>query len=380
MPKIVRIGEFKDYTLIENACLRDKALDIAERGLLVTMLSLPDNWDFNGAGLSSILPCGKSKVYSTLNKLETAGYLKRKRVYANGKVSDWEYHICGRPIFKDGNSEDNVSENNDENKNSYKNKNVYKSVDNYVDNHKDDTDTLQTAADNFSDNGGNSTNNTVSSKNLFPENQEIGFQKIENLKQEKPDNNKIYNNKILNNQVCINQSINQSNSSRKKPDGQNPILPQDKIIDSKAVTDRIDELHHTENYRQKQREQEKASEDYKAYKELIKANICFNDLCISVKLSDRELLDDIVNIMADIVSFNKNPSIINNCEIPAEIVKSRFLKITYGEIEYILEQFSKTTVKINNIRKYLIAMIYNAKSTINSYYKAEVQHDFYGCG
>ena len=159
-------------------------------------------------------------------------------------------------------------------------------------------------------------------------------------------------------------------------------MPQDKIIDSKAVTDRIDglidELHHTENYRQKQREQEKATEDYNAYKELIKANICFNDLCISVKLSDRELLNDIVNIMADVVSFNKNPLIINNCEIPAEIVKSRFLKITYGEIEYILEQFSKTTAKINNIRKYLIAMIYNAKSTINSYYKAEIQHDFYG--
>lgn len=380
MPKIVRVGEFKDYTLIENACLRDKALDIAERGLLVTMLSLPDNWDFNGVGLSSILPCGKSKVYSTLNKLEAAGYLKRSRVYENGKVSDWEYHICGRPIFKDGKSEDIGSENNDENKNSYKN--VDKSVDNYVDNH---TDTLQTAADNFSDNGGNSANNTVSSKNLFPENQEIGFQKIENqkienLKQEKPDNNKIYNNKILNNQVCINQSINQSNSIRKKSDGQNPILPQDKITGSKAVTDRIDGLidKHTENYKQKQQEQEKLSEDYKAYKELIKANICFNDLCISVKLSDRELLDDIVNIMADVVSFNKNPLIINNCEIPAEIVKSRFLKITYGEIEYILEQFSKTTAKINNIRKYLITMIYNAKSTINSYYKAEIQHDFYG--
>ena len=146
------------------------------------------------------------------------------------------------------------------------------------------------------------------------------------------------------------------------------------------MTDRIDGLidKHTENYKQKQQEQEKVSEDYKAYKELIKTNICFNDLCVSVKLSDRELLDDIVNIMADVVSFNKNPLIINNCEIPAEIVKSRFLKITYGEIEYILEQFSKTTAKINNIRKYLIAMIYNAKSTINSYYKAEIQHDFYG--
>ena len=358
MPKIVRVGEFKDYTLIENACLRDKALDIAERGLLVTMLSLPDNWDFNGVGLSSILPCGKSKVYSTLNKLETAGYLKRRRVYKNGKVSDWEYHICGRPIFKDGNSEDNASENNDKN-------NADKSVDNY----KDYKDNLQTDTNNFSNNSTDSVNNAVSPKNLFSENQEIGFQKIENqkienLKQEKPDNNKIYNNKILNNQVCNNQSINQSNNT--------------------AGTDMIDgltdELQHTENYRQKQQEQKKASEDYKAYREIIKSNICFNDLCISVKFSDRELLDDIVNIMADVVSFNKKPLIINNCEIPAEIVKSRFLKITYGEIEYILEQFSKTTTKINNIRKYLIAMIYNAKSTINSYYKAEVQHDFYGCG
>ncbi len=357
MPKIVRVGEFKDYTLIENACLRDKALDIAERGLLVTMLSLPDNWDFNGVGLSSILPCGKSKVYSTLNKLETAGYLKRRRVYKNGKVSDWEYHICGRPVFKDGNSEDNASENNDKN-------NADKSVDNY----KDYKDNLQADINNFSNNSTDSVNNAVSPKNLFSENQEIGFQKIENqkienLKQEKPDNNKIYNNKILNNQVCNNQSINQSNNT--------------------AGTDMIDgltDVQHTENYRQKQQEQKKASEDYKAYREIIKSNICFNDLCISVKFSDRELLDDIVNIMADVVSFNKKPLIINNCEIPAEIVKSRFLKITYGEIEYILEQFSKTTTKINNIRKYLIAMIYNAKSTINSYYKAEVQHDFYGCG
>ena len=368
MPKIVRIGEFKDYTLIENACLRDKALDIAERGLLVTMLSLPDSWDFNGVGLSSILPCGKSKVYSTLNKLETAGYLKRRRVYENGKVSDWEYHICGRPIFRDGNSEDNAVENNSENKNSDKNKNVDKSVDNCVNNLKGDTDNLHNTADNFNINGSNSVNNIVSPKNLFSENQEIGFQKIENqkienLKQEKPDNNKIYNNKILNNQVCNNQSINQSNNT--------------------AGTDMIDgltDVQHTENYRQKQQEQKKASEDYKTYREIIKSNICFNDLCISVKFSDRELLDDIINIMADVVSFNKKPLIINNCEIPAEIVKSRFLKITYGEIEYILEQFSKTTTKINNIRKYLIAMIYNAKSTINSYYKAEVQHDFYGCG
>jgi len=141
------------------------------------------------------------------------------------------------------------------------------------------------------------------------------------------------------------------------------------------VTDGIDGLNYKQN---EQNQSEKASEDYKAYKEIIKENISFDDLCMSVKLGEADLLEEIVEIMTDVVTFNKKPLKINDYDIPAEIVKSRFLKITYDEIQYILDKFSENTAKINNIRKYLISMIYNAKSTINSYYKAEVQHDFYG--
>lgn len=70
MPVIKRFEMGNGFTHIENDCLRDITLDIQERGLLVTMLSLPDGWDFSGLGLASILPCGKSKVYSTLKNLK----------------------------------------------------------------------------------------------------------------------------------------------------------------------------------------------------------------------------------------------------------------------------------------------------------------------
>ena len=102
MPVIKRFEMGNGFTHIENDCLRDITLDIQERGLLVTMLSLPDGWDFSGLGLASILPCGKSKVYSTLKKLEKAGYLRRTRITnKKGVVIDWRYDISGSPIFRE---------------------------------------------------------------------------------------------------------------------------------------------------------------------------------------------------------------------------------------------------------------------------------------
>lgn len=107
MPVIKRISSGNGFTHIENDCLRDINLDIQERGLLVTMLSLPDGWDFSGIGLASILPCGKSKVYSTLKKLEKAGYLRRTRITNDkGVVLDWKYEISGIPIFREERQEE----------------------------------------------------------------------------------------------------------------------------------------------------------------------------------------------------------------------------------------------------------------------------------
>ena len=90
----------KDFTTVQNDFLRDRNLGWTERGVLMTMLSLPDGWDFSSAGLTNIVPDGLTKTKASLKKLEEAGYLQRNRIFENGKVVDWEYEFCELPLFK----------------------------------------------------------------------------------------------------------------------------------------------------------------------------------------------------------------------------------------------------------------------------------------
>lgn len=103
MAKIRRKKIDTNYTVVENDFLRDRELGLTERGLLMTMLSLPDNWDYSAKGLASILPDGKKKTNNSLQRLEKAGYLKRSRIYEGGKVVDWLYEFCEQPVFKEEN-------------------------------------------------------------------------------------------------------------------------------------------------------------------------------------------------------------------------------------------------------------------------------------
>jgi len=66
-------------------------------------------------------------------------------------------------------------------------------------------------------------------------------------------------------------------------------------------------------------------------------------------------------------------------DFPREIVKSRFLKINSGHLEYVFDCIDKNTTKVGNIKAYLLAALDNAPATMDSYYRAEVNHDLYGC-
>ena len=80
MPKLVKKMS-RDFTIINNKLLRDGNLGSSERGLLVTMLSLPDGWSFSIRGLAQILPDGITKISNTLNKLESLNYLSQQGQY-----------------------------------------------------------------------------------------------------------------------------------------------------------------------------------------------------------------------------------------------------------------------------------------------------------
>lgn len=87
------------FTTVHNTFLKDKKLSLKARGMLITMLSLPDTWNFSIKGLMSILPDGQKRVSSALKELENNKYLIRERVYENGKVIDWQYIISDEPLL-----------------------------------------------------------------------------------------------------------------------------------------------------------------------------------------------------------------------------------------------------------------------------------------
>lgn len=90
---IFRINKNKDYTTMSNFHLRDRNLSLKAKGLLSLMLSLPEDWDYSVKGLEQICKETKDTINGILNELEENGYLTRKRIYTNGKISDWEYNI-----------------------------------------------------------------------------------------------------------------------------------------------------------------------------------------------------------------------------------------------------------------------------------------------
>ena len=112
----------------------------------------------------------------------------------------------------------------------------------------------------------------------------------------------------------------------------------------------------------------------KAYQELIRDNISYEDLLIAHP-ADRDLIEGIADLMLETVIGTGEEILIASSRYPAEIVRSRFLKLNYSHIEYVLYCLKQNTTKVKNIRKYLLAALFNAPLTMDGYFQAEVNHD-----
>ena len=90
---------------------------------------------------------------------------------------------------------------------------------------------------------------------------------------------------------------------------------------------------------------------------------------------DKELLDGIYDLILETVLCKSGNVIIASNEYPVQLVKSKFLKLNSSHIQYVMDCLKETTSKVRNIKKYLLAALFNAPSTMKSYYQAEVNHD-----
>ena len=118
-------------------------------------------------------------------------------------------------------------------------------------------------------------------------------------------------------------------------------------------------------------------QERESYRELILENIEY-DYLIQNRQLDRDRLDELVELMVDTVCSRRETIRIAGDDYPAEVVKSRFLKLDNSHIEYVLDRMRENTTYVRNIKKYLLAALYNAPATIGSYYTSLVSHDLYG--
>lgn len=91
-----------------------------------------------------------------------------------------------------------------------------------------------------------------------------------------------------------------------------------------------------------------------------------------------ERLDEIVDLMVETLCSTKPTINISGDEYPGPLVKEKLLRINSMHIEYVFHCLDKNTTYVRNIRRYLLATLFNAPSTIDNYYSALVNHDFGG--
>ena len=115
-------------------------------------------------------------------------------------------------------------------------------------------------------------------------------------------------------------------------------------------------------------------ESFESCRELILENIDY-DVLASDPHVDREQLDEIVDLVQETVCSTRSRIRVAGNDYPTEVVRSKLLKLNSEHIRFVMDCLKQNTTRIRNIRQYLLAMLFNAPSTMNSYYTALVAHD-----
>lgn len=283
---VCRVEKNKNYTTMSNFHLRDPNLSNKARGLLSTMLSLPDNWDYTTRGLAKICKDGVDGITAQLKELEQYGYLIRHRIRdTGGRIVDMEYIIYERP-------------------------------------------------------------HTAS-----------------------PDTEKPYMVKPDMGSPCLENPA-QINIDKRITDESNTDLSNTHSIPSDAARPSV--LAALEAKRK-----EAEYRDMDDYREIVKENICY-DYLLSDMPYDHDRLEEILELIVETVCSTKKYIRVAGSDYPAEVVRSRLLKLDMEHIKFVFDCLKENTTKVRNIKQYLLTTLFNAPATIGSYYSALVQHDMYG--
>ena len=117
------------------------------------------------------------------------------------------------------------------------------------------------------------------------------------------------------------------------------------------------------------------TEKVEFYRKLVKENINYDDLCATISILKHQTLDEIVELMVEVLAVNRRTLRIAGADYPYAFVKNRFLCLGQDHIEYVLTSLEQTSSKIGNIKAYILTCLFNAITTIDTYYTTAVNHD-----
>ena len=116
---------------------------------------------------------------------------------------------------------------------------------------------------------------------------------------------------------------------------------------------------------------------FESYWELILENIDYDVLASDPRV-DHEQLDEIIDLVQETVCSTRSRIRVAGNDYPTEVVRSKLLKLNSEHIRFVMDCLKQNTTRIRNIRQYLLTVLFNAPSTMNSYYAALVAHDLAG--
>ena len=315
---VFRVERNTGYTVMSNHHLRNKELSLKAKGLLSQMLSLPEDWDYTLAGLSHINREKIDAIREAVKELEKAGYIVRRRERdEKGRLRGADYVIYEQP---------------------------------------------QPREPEAATSGGQPP--ILDLPTL--ENPTLDNPTLEKPTQEKP---------TLENPTQLNKEIQKTNLPKKEK--LNTDISSTHSIPFHSLNPLPYEQDEAATPPERKRTEAKTNSAIEIYREIIKDNIDY-DILIQDPKMDKDRLDEIVEIMLETVCTARKTIRIAGDDYPAELVKSKFMKLNSSHVEFVLDCMRENTTKIRNIKQYLKAVLFNAPSTIDSYYTALVNHDFYG--
>ena len=99
------------------------------------------------------------------------------------------------------------------------------------------------------------------------------------------------------------------------------------------------------------------------------------DLLLRLYPDDEDTIYQIVDLLVDTCSTNRKLLHIAGDDKPAEVVRSRFMKLNADHICFVLKCLAENSSPIRNMKQYLLASLYNAPTTMQLSYQNQTNHD-----